>query len=165
MMYAIFSGYDSDWNILGYFENKDDAEKYVASYNDVIGDDEYYILEVNSLKLTEEQKNIKVKQYHSVVFDYKNRKFVMRNEPDRYEVRLKDKKRIIQISYCYRWISFNFVSEDREDAERICQDLISQIERYSPEWKDVGEIIKSLCFDWNLYEFDLFNGILKYSKI
>ena len=23
MMYAIFSGYDSDWNILGYFENKD----------------------------------------------------------------------------------------------------------------------------------------------
>ena len=165
MMYAIFSGYDSDWNILGYFENKDDAEKYVASYNDVIGDDEYYILEVNSLKLTEEQKNIKVKQYHSVVFDYKNRKFTMRNEHDRYEPCLKDKERMIQINYSYKWVAFNFVSEDREDAERICQDLTSQIERHSPEWKDVGEIIKSLCFDWNLYEFDLFNGILKYSKI
>ena len=116
MMYAIFSGYDSDWNILGYFENKDDAEKYVASYNDVIGDDEYYILEVNSLKLTEEQKNIKVKQYHSVVFDYKNRKFTMRNEHDRYELRLKDKEKMIQINYSHKWVSFNFVSEDREDA-------------------------------------------------
>ena len=152
MMYAIFSGYDSDWTILGYFENKDDAEKYVASYNDVIGDDEYYILEVNSLKLTEEQKNIKVKQYHTVVFDYKNGKFVMRNEPDRYEVRLKDKKRIIQISYCYRWISFNFISENREKAERTYQDLINQIESYNPKWEDVGKIIKLLCPDWRLYE-------------
>ena len=151
-MYAIFSGYDSDWNILGYFENKDDAEKYVASYNDVIGDDEYYILEVNSLKLTEEQKNIKIKQCHTVVFDYRNRKFVMRNEPDRYEVRLKDKERIIQISYCYRWMSFNFVSENREEAERICQNLISQIESYNPKWEDVGRIIKLLCPDWRLYE-------------
>ena len=51
MIYAIFSGYDSDWNILGYFENKDDAEKYVASYNDAADDyDNYYILKVNSLK-------------------------------------------------------------------------------------------------------------------
>ena len=152
MIYAIFSGYDSDWNILGYFENKDDAEKYVASYNDVIGDDEYYILEVNSLKLTEEQKNIKVKQYHSVVFDYKNCKFVMRNEPNRYEVCLKDKERMIQISYCYRWISFNFVSENREEAERICQDLINQIESNHLKWEDTGKIIKSLCPDWSLYE-------------
>ena len=153
MIYAIFSGYDSDWNILGYFENKDDAEKYVASHNDVADDyDKYYILEVNSLKLTEEQKNIKVKQYHSVVFDYRNRKFVMRNEPDRYKVLLKDKERMIQISYCYRWISFNFVSENREEAERICQDLINQIESYNLKWEDVGKIIKSLCPNWRLYE-------------
>ena len=153
MIYAIFSGYDSDWNILGYFENKDDAEKYVASYNDVADDyDNYYILKVNSLKLTEEQKNIKVEQYHTVVFDYKNGKFVMRNEPDRYEVRLKDKERIIQISYCYRWMSFSFVSENREEAERICQNLINQIESYNPKWEDVGRIIKLLCPDWRLYE-------------
>ena len=153
MLYAIFRGYDSDWEIMGYFENKDDAEKYVASYNDVAGDyDKYYILEVNSLKLTEEQRSIKVKQYHTVVFDYRNRKFVMRNEPNRYEVRLKDKERIIQISYCYRWMSFNFVSENREEAERICQDLINQIESYNLKWEDVGKIIKSLCPDWELYE-------------
>ena len=153
MIYAIFSGYDSDWEIMGYFENKDDAEKYVANHNDGADDyDKYYILEVNSLKLTEEQNNIKVKQYHTVVFDYKNGKFVMRNEPDRYEVRLKDKERIIQISYCYRWMSFNFVSEDREEAERICQDLISQIECHNPKWEDVGRIIKLLCPDWRLYE-------------
>ena len=153
MIYAIFSGYDSDWEIMGYFENKDDAEKYVANHNDGADDyDKYYILEVNSLKLTEEQNNIKVKQYHTVVFDYKNGKFVMRNEADRYEVRLKDKERIIQISYCYRWMSFNFVSEDREEAERICQDLISQIECHNPKWEDVGRIIKLLCPDWRLYE-------------
>lgn len=153
MIYAIFSGYDSDWNILGYFENKDDAEKYVASYNDVADDyDKYYILEVNSLKLTEEQKNVKVKQYHTVVFDYRNCKFVMRNEPNRYGVYLNDKERMIQISYCYRWMSFNLVSEDREEAERICQNLINQIESYNPKWKDIGRIIKSLCPDWRLYE-------------
>ena len=94
MIYAIFSGYDCDWEIMGYFENKNDAEKYVACHNDGVGEyDNYYILEVNSLKLTEEQKNVKVKQYHTVVFDYKNGKFVMRNEPDRYEIRLKDKKK------------------------------------------------------------------------
>ena len=151
MIYAIFKGYDCDWEIMGYFENKDDAEKYVANHNYGANDyDKYYILEVNSLKLTEEQKNVKVKQYHTVVFDYKNRKFVMRNEHDRYELYLNDKERMIQISYCYRWISFNFVSEDREVAERICQDLISQIECYNPKWEDVGEIIELLCPDWKL---------------
>ena len=44
MIYAIFKGYDCDWEIIGYFENKDDAEKYVASHNDVVsGYNEYYI--------------------------------------------------------------------------------------------------------------------------
>ena len=62
------------------------------SHNDIADEyDEYYILEVNNLKLTEEQKNLKVKQYHNVVFDYENGKFVMRNEPDRYGLCLNDK--------------------------------------------------------------------------
>ena len=92
MIYGVFSGCYSDWRIIGYFENEDDAEKYVASHNDIEDKyDEYYILEINNLKLTEEQKNLKVKQYHHVVFDYENGKFVMRNEPDRYDICLNDK--------------------------------------------------------------------------
>ena len=72
MIYGVFSGCYSDWRIIGYFENKDDAEKYVVSHNNITDEyDEYYILTINNLKLTEEQKNIKVKQYHTVVFDYK----------------------------------------------------------------------------------------------
>ena len=153
MIYGVFSGCYSDWRIIGYFENKDDAEKYVVSHNNITDEyDEYYILTINNLKLTEEQKNIKVKQYHTVVFDYKNGKFVMRNEPNRYDICLNDKERIIRISYCYGWISFDLMSEDRGKAEKICQDLISQIHYHHPEWKDVGEIIKVLCPDWKLYE-------------
>ena len=131
MIYGVFSGCYSDWRIIGYFENKDDAEKYVVSHNTVADEyDEYYILEVNNLKLTEEQKNVKVKQYHTVVFDYENGKFVMRNEPDRYSLCLNDKERMIKIGHICKWVSFYLMSEDREKAEKICQDLISQIHYY-----------------------------------
>ena len=132
-------------------------------------------MEINNLKLTEEQKNLKVKQYHHVVFDYENGKFVMRNEPDRYDICLNDKERMIKISYSYKWISFYLMSENREKyepnmdiliednkiksidrniekAEKICQDLISQIHYYCLEWEDVGEVIKVVCPNWKLYE-------------
>ena len=153
MIYGVFSGCYSDWRIIGYFENKDDAEKYVVSHNDIADEyDEYYILEVNNLKLTEEQKNLKVKQYHHVVFDYENGKFVMRNEPDRYSLCLNDKERMIKIGHSYKWVSFYLMSEDREKAEKICQDLISQIHYYCLEWEDIGEVIKVVCPNWKLYE-------------
>ena len=50
MIYGIFSGYYSDWIVEGYFNNKEDAEKWVAFKNNESGYDEYYIKELRNIR-------------------------------------------------------------------------------------------------------------------
>ena len=47
MVYGIFCGQYSDWDVIGYFNNKEDAEKYIAFENNKLGYEEYYIIELN----------------------------------------------------------------------------------------------------------------------
>lgn len=56
MIYGIFSGYYSDWIVEGYFNNKEDAEKWVAFKNNKSGYDEYYIKELGYTTLSVENK-------------------------------------------------------------------------------------------------------------
>ena len=59
---------------------------------------------------------------------------------------------MIKIGHSYKWVSFYLMCENRKKAEKICQDLISQIHYYCLEWEDIGEVIKVVCPNWKLYE-------------
>lgn len=148
MIYGIFSGYYSDWIIEGYFKNKEDAEKWVAFKNDESGYDEYYIKEIRNIEIDENIKKLNVKHYHEVGFIYNpwRKKFEMSYEPDGYEITLEDKpKKIYITNSCIR---FNLISETREKAEKICQDLMTQIAYDFQDTKNLKESIINICKGW-----------------
>lgn len=133
-VYGIFSGCYSDWNVYGFIDNKEDAEKYCASENnknkDIPHIDNLYVIELNDLKGDLNFKDVKLKYYHTVLFDFdfKNDDVGMRDdEPDRYEYYIgetKENKIIYDIRY--RWISFSLNCEIREKAEKIAQDKFAE---------------------------------------
>ncbi len=148
MIYGIFSGHYSDWSIEGYFKNKEDAEKWVALKNDEYGYDEYYIKEIRNIEIDEHIKNLNVKHYHEVGFIYNSwrKKFEMLYEPDRYEITLGDKPKKIYTTNSS--IRFNLISDTREKAEKICQDLMTQIAYDFQNTKNLKESIINICNGW-----------------
>jgi hypothetical protein len=156
MIYGIFSGYYSDWIVEGYFNNKEDAEKWVAFKNNKSGYDEYYIKELRNIEIDEHIKNLNVKHYHKVDFIYKSwrKKFEMSYEPDGYEVVLNDKPKKIWISNSS--ITFNLISETREKAEKICQDLMTQIAYDFQNTKSLKESITNICKEWIIESKNIF---------
>ena len=89
MIYGVFGGCYSDWYIVGYFNNRLDAEKYCT----VFGGGDYYIMEIKNLNNKEDLSKITLKYEHEVVFDFINNEWVMRNEPDRYKFYADDELR------------------------------------------------------------------------
>ena len=89
IIYGIFSGAYSDWQIHGYMIDKDEAEKYCALKNKDSDDwDNHYIVNIDNIHA--DVKDVKLKYYHEVVFDFNDG---MRNEPNRYEYYIgKDRK-------------------------------------------------------------------------
>nr|DAM24346.1 MAG TPA: hypothetical protein [Caudoviricetes sp.] len=149
MVYGIFSGEYSDWDVEGYFDNKEDAEKYVAFENNKLGYDEYRIIELSNMKIDEKIKNTKVKYYYSVLFTYKKQKFIMQNTPNNYKITLEDIPR--QVRCGYSWIRFNLIADTREQAEKICQDLMAKIFYDFQETGDIKESIKNVCVKWEIF--------------
>ena len=149
MVYGIFCGQYSDWDVIGYFNNKEDAEKYIAFENNKPGYEEYYIIELNNIEIDEKNKNIKVKYYHSIFFTYKNKKFIMlNNNPNDYKVTLEDMPR--QVRCGFDWVRFNLMANTRQQAEKICQDLMAKISYDFQETCDIKESIKNICKEWEL---------------
>ena len=148
-VYGIFSGQYSDWNIHGYFTNKNKAEKYCAKMNiKNEWDDIYYATEIKNIQesVSMDYDSIKLSYEHEVVFDFDKG---MRNEPDRYNyyaVKLKENS----IIYRYNtWVAFtiNTNSTDRNIVEKIAQDLYAQFNYYKQELgsneKAIKELVKS----------------------
>ena len=80
MVYGVFGGCYSDWYIVGYFDNRDDAEKYCC-----ISNADYYVEPLKNLTNEKDLSKVELKYTHEVLFDYdKNNKYTMRKEPDRY---------------------------------------------------------------------------------
>lgn len=123
IIYAVFSGAYSDWNVHGYFDTRDEAEKYCAMQNKDIGwsYDEYYVEDLK--KINANVSDIRLNYYHEVMFDFNTG---MRNEPDRYKYyQGNDKAPITRYNVFSSgdgWISFSFNCQLREKAEKIAQD-------------------------------------------
>ena len=136
MIYGIFSGAYSDWNIHGYMNDRDEAEKYCALKNKQNNNDSwgrYYIIEINHINAN--VKDVKLKYYHTVVFDFGDG---MRDEPDRYEYYIGEKREPSARYNTFKngcgWVAFHFDCDTREKSEKIAQDKYYQFLAYKSEF-------------------------------
>lgn len=64
MVYGVFGGYYSDWYVVGYFNNREDADKYCCVY----GNGNYYVKPLKDLTNERDLSNIKLKYMHEIFF-------------------------------------------------------------------------------------------------
>ena len=138
MIYGVFGGCYSDWYIVGYFNNRLDADKYCAAF----GDGDCHVEEMKDLSNEEDLSKITLKYKHEVVFDFRDNKWVMREEPDRYSCYIDDELRpnvVVQNGYL-NWVCFhvNIDKYDRKLAEKIAQDYLAELLSYG-ESKQIYE--------------------------
>lgn len=131
MVYGVFGGCYSDWYIVCYFNNRDDAEKYCC-----ISNADYYVEPLKNLTNEKDLSKVELKYTHEVLFDYdKNNKYTMRKEPDRYRYYIDNELHCNSITKSNRlcnWIKFeiNISHNDRKLAEKIAQDYLAELRSY-----------------------------------
>ena len=152
-IYVVMYAYYSDWHIYGYFSNRVDADKYCVAHPEK----ECHVEVVPCFDDQEDFSNIVLKYEHEIVFDKSNGTWVMRDEPDRYEMYMADYLRsnsIKGIDYNNRcpWLSFkvNISKDNRKLAEKIAQDMLYQFLDFcnnEPSEKFINDMNKILCAD------------------
>lgn len=143
MIYGVFGGCYSDWYVVGYFDNRLDADKYCAAF----GDDDYYVKELKNLKDERDLSKVSLKYDHEVMFDEKRDtgEWVIRDEPNRYNCYIADELKPNRVNYLgYRWVSFNInIAEDnRKMAEKIAQDYLGELLAYGESRKVYEENVE-----------------------
>lgn len=133
MVYGVFGGCYSDWYIVGYFDNRVDADKYCAAF----GNGDYYVEEMKNLENKEDLSKISLKYQHEVVFDFRDNQWIMRDEPCRYNCYIEDELRhnFIRTSDSrvkMNWVNFsvNINEDNRKLAEKIAQDYLGELLAY-----------------------------------
>lgn len=141
MVYGVFGGCYSDWYIVGYFNNRLDADKYCAAY----GNGDYYVREMKDLQNEKDLSKISLKYEHEIVFDFNSDgKWIMRDEPTRYSCYISEEFKPNHIKYLgYRWVSFfvNIDKDNRKLAEKIAQDYFYQLLAYGDSRKVSQEYV------------------------
>lgn len=141
MIYGVFGGCYSDWYIVGYFNNRVDADKYCALHTD------YYVEEMKDLQNEEDLSKVSLKYDHEVVFDKKRDtgEWVMRDEPTRYNCYIADELKPNRIDYRgYEWVGFhvNIGEDNRKLAEKIAQDYLGELLAYGESKKVYDQNVK-----------------------
>lgn len=130
MIYGVFGGCYSDWYIVGYFSNREEADKYCC----VCGNSDYYVEPIKCLDGKEDLSKVSLKYRHEIVFDLMNREWVMREEPNRYKCYMGDDLRCngIKANLQNSWVCFaiNIDHEDRKLAEKIARDYLAELRSY-----------------------------------
>ena len=166
MVYGVFGGCYSDWYIVGYFDNRLDADKYCAAF----GDGDYHVEEIKDLKDKEDLSKITLKYTHEVVFDFKDGQWVMRDEPDRYDCYIADelKPNVIINSErsLFSWVRFsvNIEKDDRKLAEKIAQDYLSELLSYG-ESKKIYDNVVALMNEKFLEPFEIKERLRKEEEL
>lgn len=125
-IYLVVEGQYNGWSIVGYFTNKDDAERFCVLRNNTY--DEPYVKEVDCLDGGVDLSKVKVLYEHEVMFNRLNGTMVMRNEPDRYVIYGGDiqANSVFALGNCWVKVNVNQQEFNREKAEKIAQDILYQ---------------------------------------
>lgn len=125
-IYLVVEGQYSDRRTVGYFTNKDNAERFcVSQYSKYDGP---YVIVVDCLDGGIDLSGVKVLYEHVVVFDKRGGTMVMRNEPDRYNIYGGDIRANSVRSTNYGWVAIkvNQKKFNRKQAEKVAQDILYQ---------------------------------------
>lgn len=125
-IYLVVQGYYSDWDIIGYFTDKSEAERFCVSQCDKYYSP--YIKVVDCLDGGIDLSDVKVLYEHEVVFDKRGSTMVMRDEPDRYNVYGGNIRANSVESKNFGWVAIkvNQKKFNRKKAEKIAQDILYQ---------------------------------------
>lgn len=130
MIYGVFGGCYSDWYIIGYFSNKEEADKYCCVY----GNGAYFVKSIKSLDGIEDLSKVSLKYRHEIVFDLKDKEWIMREEPNRYECYIDDDLQCNcirpNLPNSYVCFAINIDHDDRKLAEKIAQDYLAELRSY-----------------------------------
>lgn len=128
MIYGVFGGCYSDWYIVGYFNNREEADKYCC----VCGNSDYYVEPIKCLDGKEDLSMVSLKYRHRILFDLKNKEWIMRKEPNRYKCYVANDLECNSIESNFGWIAFtvNIDHDDRKLAEKIAQDYLAELRSY-----------------------------------
>ena len=127
--YAIISGAYSDWNLIGFFTNLEEAEKYVVANS--TGDDysDPYIMPMICMDGGQDLSNVVVKYETTVWFGRTNDgswDCKIWNEPTLYQAQYLRSNHIEADSGWFR-IYINTTRNDDEVAKKIAQDIFYQL--------------------------------------
>ena len=129
IIYGVFGGCYSDWYIVGYFNDRELAEKYCCAF----GDGDYYVQPIKDLTNKAELSTISIGYRHRVLFDIDEyKRWIIRHDPDNYTCYLSNKKQPNCIELGNRWIRFNINIDknNRKKAEKIAQDYLYELLSY-----------------------------------
>lgn len=128
MVYGVFSGIYSDWFVLGYFDNREDADKYCC----VCGYSDCYVEPLKNLSGERDLSQVKLKYEHKVTFWRKENNWIMQGESDNYKAYIDSELHCNHIEGRVNWISFmiNIDHNNRKLAEKIAQDYLTELRSY-----------------------------------
>ena len=129
MIYGVFGGCYSDWYIVGYFNDRELAEKYCCAF----GDGDYYIQPMKDLTNKQDLSTISIGYRHRVLFDIDEcNTWTIRHDSDNYSCYLSNKKQPNLIELGRSWIRFNINMDknNRNRAEKIAQDYLYELLSY-----------------------------------
>ena len=122
MIYIIMRGYYSDWEILGYFTDREDAEKYVVSD----GKDDIFIEEAECFDGTVDLSYVVVRYKKPIIFRRKGGSWACEDngEPELYQAGFP-KSNYIETIYLGEWIRVwvNTTKNDLPLQMKVAQDI------------------------------------------
>lgn len=140
MIYGVFSSSGDNFYIIGYFNNRLEAEKYCAIFNEdeKYSDYKYYTMELKNLKNEKDLSKVSLKYCYSVTFYLKKGKWEIEDYKEEWDrgnyisEKLKPDK-IFFNNFRTSLIAFyiNLDKDDRKLAEKIAQDYLYQLLSYS----------------------------------
>ena len=131
MIYGVFGGCYSDWYIVGYFNNRELADKYCCAF----GDGDYYVIPMKDLTNKEDLSSVSIGYRHRVLFYFDrngSKKWIMQDGLNDYICHLSNRKQPNIIEFGQSWIRFviDMENNDRKKAEKIAQDYLYELLSY-----------------------------------
>ncbi len=135
-IFLVISGYYSDWDIEGYFENEEQAKKYCAIENQKRNSyDSLYVNEVDKLGV-KKYSNTKFKKYYKTNIRFtKNIKFIQNDgdkiREDGYEMYVGEtKKTKFSINRNF-WFSLSGTFTSQEQCNKATFDYLAELREYT----------------------------------
>ena len=127
MVYGIFTGLYDDWDVIGYFDTREKADKFCCTY----GNGDFYVISLDNLSDKCDLSQVSIKYEHEVIFDYKYNSWKIREDQENYFCYVDDDLRCnnVRRDRKNRFVAFrvNIKTYDRKLAEKIARNYLYEI--------------------------------------